>query len=259
MEKRTRSPNYPAFGLSTAIEKARLLYESQQLHAAPREVVAKGIGYNSLNGASATAISAMHKYGLLEKSGQDIKLSERAMQILHPQSKEERSAAMKAAAVQPSLFAELAERFPGKVPNDELLRNYLIRNRFAPSAVSAVILAYRETMELVDDVPEGYDSPNLAPAQSQEPQPMQPSSAQSGTPVNSFTIQKNERLLGQWEFEGGGHVRIVASGDVDTGEALDMVDVLVGMRRKEVERRIAKARQSAVAPAVEDAETENDA
>jgi hypothetical protein len=158
MEKRLRSPNYPALSLPDAIEKVTALYRAQHTHAAPREVVAKGIGYNSLNGASASAISALLKYGLLERIGDEGKVSERALRILHPHSPEERGTAIREAALEPPLFAELNQRFPGRVPNDELLRNYLIRNGFAPSAVTSVITSYRETSEMVEREGWAHDS-----------------------------------------------------------------------------------------------------
>src|SRR5438477_144269 len=110
--KRIRSPNYPALSLPDAIEKAAALYRVQHTHAAPREVAVRGMGYNTLNGASATAISALHKYGLLDRVGDEVKISDRALRILHPEPLEERSAAILEAAREPPLFGELAERFP---------------------------------------------------------------------------------------------------------------------------------------------------
>jgi hypothetical protein len=158
MEKRLRSPNYPALSLPDAIEKVTALYHAHHTHSAPRGVAVKGMGYNSLNGASATAISALHKYGLLDRVGDEVKVSERALRILHPHSAEERAAAIQDAAREPPLFAELNERFPGKMPSDDLLRNYLIRNGFAPGAVTAVITAYRETSEMADREGRAHDS-----------------------------------------------------------------------------------------------------
>src|SRR5262249_6738441 len=126
----------------------------------PREVAVRGMGYNSLNGASATAISALHKYGLLDRVGDEVKISDRALRILHPESPEERGEAILEAAREPSLFGELAERFPGRMPSDDLLRNYLIRHGFAPAAVTAVIVAYRETSEIAARESALHDSPH---------------------------------------------------------------------------------------------------
>src|SRR5688500_10929914 len=107
MDKRIRSPNYPSLSLPAALEKVTILYRNQHTHSAPREVVAQGMGYNSLNGASATAISALHKYGLLERIGDEVKVSERALRILHPHTPDEKASAIQDAASQPQLFAEL--------------------------------------------------------------------------------------------------------------------------------------------------------
>jgi hypothetical protein len=116
------------------------------------------MGYNSLNGASASAISALYKYGLLDRLRDEIKVSDRAMRILHPHSPEERSKAIQEAAYEPPLFAELRDRFPGQMPSDDLLRNYLIRNGFAPGALTPVMLAYRETSEMAEREVQAHDS-----------------------------------------------------------------------------------------------------
>ncbi len=44
MEKRSRSPNYPAISLPAALDKVANLYKNQHTHSAPREVVAQGMG-----------------------------------------------------------------------------------------------------------------------------------------------------------------------------------------------------------------------
>ena len=150
MEKRVRSPNYPALSLVEALDKVAGIYRQIHNHAGPREVIAKAMGYAGLNGASATAISALHKYGLLERSGEEIKVSDRAMRIMHPHAPAERAEAIRQAAFEPQLFAELNERFPDHMPNDELLRNYLVRKGFAPAALTAVISAYRDTSDMVE-------------------------------------------------------------------------------------------------------------
>jgi hypothetical protein len=236
MEKRIRSPNYPAISLPEAVSRVTALYRSIHTHAAPREVVAKGMGYNTLNGASATAISALHKYGLLERVGDEIKVSERALRILHPHSPQEKADAIRAAAGEPVLFAELAERFPGTMPNEDLLRNYLLRQGFATGAVGFVIAAYRDTSDMVAAEGRGYDSAQSPPAQ--EPS-MTPSASPSNQHLvaNSLLIQGDGRQIGRYDFEEGGFVKITASPEIDTEEALSMVETIVQLKRKEIERR----------------------
>ncbi|MGY4475221.1 hypothetical protein [Bradyrhizobium sp. USDA 3364] len=236
MDKRIRSPNYPAISLPDAIGKVTALYRSVHTHAAPREVVAKGMGYNSLNGASATAISALHKYGLLERVGDEVKVSERALSILHPHTPQEKAEAIRAAAGEPTLFAELADRFPGAMPNEDLLRNYLLRKGFAPGAVGQVISAYRETSEMVGGEERGYDS--AQPFETKETQVLSPPLHKDAEVFLKHTIsQEDGRQIARYDFEEGGFVRIVASPEIDTEEALSMVETMIELKRAEIARR----------------------
>jgi hypothetical protein len=259
VEKRIRSPNYPALSLPDAVAKVAQIYGEIHTHSAPREVIAKAMGYAGLNGASATAVSALHKYGLLERVGGDeVKVSERALQIAHPHSPAERARAIRDAANSPILFAELQEKFPGRRPNEELLRNYLVRKGFAPAALSAVISAYRETSEMVDGDGGVYDS---VPVQSREEPDMEPAAQQMSTPLRaqatSLVRQKddeNERTISRYDFEGGQHVRIMASEEIETEEALDMVETMIELKRKELAR---KKRHPISPPVSNDDEGEN--
>lgn len=239
--KRIRSPNYPALSLPDAIEKVMALYRAQHTHSAPREVAVRGMGYNSLNGASATAISALHKYGLLDRVGDEVKVSDRALRILHPESVEERSAAVREAAAEPPLFNELDERFPGRMPNDDLLRNYLIRRGFAPGAVTSVIVAYRETSEMAAREGSAHESPHeqvQEHAEMTSTHHVAPDLTRAAPPVVALPLAiPGERPIGRYDYEDGSYIKIVASGDIDTEAALEMVETLITLKRKELERR----------------------
>ena len=65
MDKRIRSPNYPALSLPDAIERVAALYRAQHTHGAPREAIARGMGYNSPNGASASVASHAKLYNMI--------------------------------------------------------------------------------------------------------------------------------------------------------------------------------------------------
>jgi hypothetical protein len=218
MEKRLRSPNYPALSLPDAIEKVEALYRAQHTHTAPREVAVKGMGYNSLNGASATAISALQKYGLLDRAGDGVRVSERALQILHPHSLEERSAAIQAAAGEPPLFAELNDRFPGRIPSDDLLRNYLLRNGFAPSAVTAVITSYRETSEMVEREGRTHDSPREQTREHEEMPDLQ-ERQREGVAGQQTTFTPAAGAPFQITYTPGGKIRI--AGELTSRERAD--------------------------------------
>lgn len=237
MEKRHRSPSYPPLSLREAVERVDMLYNAIGVHPTSREVMAKGLGYSGISGASATAIGALNKYGLIEGRGDEVRVSDRAMAILHPHSHEEKAAALKAAATEPELFRELAERFPGRVPNDELLRNYLIRNKFLPPAVDAAISAYKETVEFVDGVSGGYDSGPTAPVSEPPPMHATPQTNPASSTIGALNQSVSERRLGRWDFEGGGYIEIRATSDIDTEEALEMLETLIDLKRKELSRK----------------------
>jgi hypothetical protein len=251
MIKRVRSPNYPAISLSAALDRVTALYRAHHKYAVSRELAAKAIGFGGLHGVSATAISALQKYGLVTKADDnEIKVSERALRILHPRSPEERAQAIKEAAYDPPLFAELRSQFDGTIPDEELLRNYLIHKGFAPAALASVITAYRETSEMAEGEEQAHDLAGDQP--DKEPAAMPPV-IPTLDPANRVSVAQQakaeseipERPIGRYDFEDGSYVRIVAGGEIDTEEALEMVETLIDLKRKEIARRKAPEKREA--------------
>jgi hypothetical protein len=147
--RRIRSPNYPSLSLPEAIARIGPVYERERQHPMSRDVVLKGLGYKSANGAALGTLSAVAKYGLLDKAGDTYKVSGRALAILHPSDQEEKAEALRQAAFAPALFAELAEQFPGGQVSDDNLRSCLMRKGFSSGSLAGVISAFRETMQMV--------------------------------------------------------------------------------------------------------------
>ncbi len=158
---RIRSPNYPALSLPEAIKSVAAIQAAEQHRTAPKEVVAKHIGYTTLHGLAKRMISAIENYGLLEEvTGDKVKVSPLAMSILFPATPEEKQKAINEAAFKHSLFAAIKEEWEGSRPSDENLRVYLIRRKFAADALDRVIEVYKETMDLVTSESEVYSAPN---------------------------------------------------------------------------------------------------
>ena len=44
----------------------------------------------------------------------------------------------------------------------------------------------------------------------------------------------NERQIGRYDFEGGLYVRISASNEIDTEEALEMAETIISLKRQEL-------------------------
>ena len=187
---RVRSPNYPAISLPDAIERTAKAFAKENRHPAQRDVMVKALGFGGVNGASLGALSAVVKFGLLDKVGENYRVSDRAMAILHPRSADEKSRATMEAARAPALFSEILDQFPGGLPSDDNLRAYLIRGAFAPSALPAVLKSLRDTMELAFP---GGTSENLSALGEQDGAPsesrMQPQvRTQSSRPMGPSEI-----------------------------------------------------------------------
>lgn len=161
---RVRSPNYPLIGLKESLDKASSVHKAEGQNPVPREALAKLMGFGGLNGRSDKVISAVSKYGLLEKvKDGDLRISDLAVQILFPVDEDEKTAAIKKAATQPTLFADILENWSsGPLPSDESLKVYLVRRGFNQNALEPVISSFRDTMALVDMNHTVVESPSKA-------------------------------------------------------------------------------------------------
>src|SRR3981081_2421214 len=137
---RVRSPNYPALSLPEALKSVATIHGAEQHLAAPKEVVAKHLGYTSFHGLAGRVVSAVEKYGLLEEvNGDKVKVSPLAMSILFPATAEEKQKSINEAAFKPALFAAIKDEWQGERPSDQNLRVYLVRKKFSSDALDRVI------------------------------------------------------------------------------------------------------------------------
>ncbi len=143
---RLRSPSYPSFPLEEAISNARTIFEKDRRSPIEREVVAKHLGYSSLNGAADKALSTLMQYGMLDKVAKgEVRISQWAVDILHPDSPQQRASALQNAGTNPTLFRTLNERFPEGPPSQETLRSYLTRENFNDRAIGPIVSSYTKT------------------------------------------------------------------------------------------------------------------
>lgn len=176
---RARSPNYPTIGLAAALEKARLIHKGEGKNAVPREALAKLVGYGGLNGGSATMLSALGKYGLIESAGDgEARITDLAMRILHPDNAEEKREAWEQAAFKPVIFSEIREKWPDRPPGDESLRSFLARKGFTEGALEQVIQFYHEIIDMAAPSKPAHDSPPVADSK-EAPMPNSPAAAES--------------------------------------------------------------------------------
>lgn len=202
-----RSPAYPSISLETAIQRARQLYDKERRHLTPVATVASHWGYRSLNGAALGAIAALKKYGLLDEEGasddRKVKLSELADVILIHPDEAQQKAAIREAALRPSIHREMWEKYHDQLPSDQNLLWELTRDRgFTETGAKEFIPIYRATIafaQLEEDNGASEPAPTQAPLEFQDDreddnedsQPERPSTRerrQPGDTAKSYTV-----------------------------------------------------------------------
>ena len=147
---RTRSPNYPSMGLREAVEYIRTIHSSQRRYPASREVLVKLMGYKSLSGAAATAVSSLSKYGLIEGHGDSLRVSELGQDLaLHRKGDKEYADALAIAGSRPAFFRQLDTDFPDGLPAEHSIQAYLVKQGFNDRAISLALKPYRDTKDFL--------------------------------------------------------------------------------------------------------------
>ena len=151
MSSRIQSPSYPSTPLEKAIDLVRKFHSAERTNVVDREVAAKAMGFSGISGHSAKVLSNLIQYGLIEKAGKnEVRVTGRAVELLHPESTQSRNDALVEAAFSPALFQKIGERFPDGQPSDNALRSYLVRENFTDAAIPSALRAYRETYQYLE-------------------------------------------------------------------------------------------------------------
>jgi hypothetical protein len=143
-----RSPNYPMWGLNEAKTLLDKLYVKEKRGEFPPESVTGAWGYKSFSGPVRARFSTMKHYGLIDqKKGAGAKLSERALTlVLRNPASMEYKAALKEAALEPSLFREYYEQGRIQSSDDTLKHDLIVNRRFTDNGADDFIKAFRDTM-----------------------------------------------------------------------------------------------------------------
>ncbi|NIJ28354.1 hypothetical protein FHT00_000282 [Sphingomonas insulae] len=147
--------------MAKAIDMTRKLFSGAHQSRVDVDTAAKVIGYaGSGGGAAASAIGALRQYGLVDGLRGDLAVSDLAMRILQPMNDQERSDAIREAALKPELFAKISNQFGGKLPSsDEPIRSFLIRAEgFSTGGADEFIGSIRDTL---GSLPETSQEMNL--------------------------------------------------------------------------------------------------
>jgi hypothetical protein len=240
-----RSPNYPIISLADAVGRIQQIYDKERTHPADKEVIAKALGYGSLNGLSRSILSALIKYELLTEDGADMyKVSNDALDILLRSSGQpERVGAITKAAFGPQLFSELRGQFGTSLPSDENLKAYLVKRGFNPNTVNNVIRSYRDTVEYVNQearFQDGELAPNLASAPAAEAAATATTPRSTVKTLGAITMlppeMAEEGTLLAFQLTSDCHAKIVLTGNV-TQEAIEKLYAFLDLSKDTFPRR----------------------
>ena len=147
---RIRSPRYPNHNIEETIELISKIHAEDRQHPVSREVAARHMGFSGISGTSDRALASLLHYGLAEKAVKgEIRVTNLALQILHPTNESERILALNTAGFSPDLFKELRDRYPDAPPSAASLESFLSRSGFSPAAIRPASRAYLETCQFL--------------------------------------------------------------------------------------------------------------
>jgi hypothetical protein len=146
---KVRSPNFPNLDLGAALSIARKAFDKDHRNKMSRDALSKHLGHESLSGSALMKIGALRAYGLVEGSGEELRISDDAVTaMMAPQASPERSHALHRLFLKPALFQEIAKNFPTIVSVDNL-RYWLVKRDFTAEAAAKAAKAYLESYRLV--------------------------------------------------------------------------------------------------------------
>ena len=193
-----RSPSYPGMSLRQAVVLADKLFNSNRTNPVDREAAAKDMGFAGLTGSSTKAMADLTHFGLIEKAGKGgIRITPRAVQILHGEANE-RSSALHEAASSPTLFSNLRAHFADGIPSANALKSYLLRQNFVDAAIPMAMNSYLETSRYLQEatVNESHGGGDRSGAESA------PSEVDEGKRLTSISGGARVGDLIQWEAAG---------------------------------------------------------
>jgi hypothetical protein len=94
---KTNSPNYPRLSFDVALDKTKTIYAQHHKRSESREAIARLLGYTSAtNGTSKAVMAALRYYGLVEPSGDGLRVSEDGIRVFElPKGDPERTQALR--------------------------------------------------------------------------------------------------------------------------------------------------------------------
>ncbi|PYJ58174.1 MAG: hypothetical protein DME24_17320 [Verrucomicrobia bacterium] len=243
--KRTRSPAYPYIDLEEAVAKVAVLWKQANRHSVPIDVAAKYWGYDGKSSVTYSVASALLKFGLVTDEGtgeqRQLKLSESAIKLVYEPDTTDPAyiKELRDAALRPKIHSEIWENYGGKLPDDAVIRRFLVLDRkFNDQYVDVFISEFRRTIEfakLTDAVKVPNKSTDEGFQRSQKD-----SQKSCETKVQNQSIgQSDKNVLAQYSIPlGASEATLIFTGESLSGEDFDALAEFVLFAKKQHARRL---------------------
>jgi hypothetical protein len=149
-----RSPSYPAIDLQKALERTQQLVAVAGRHAVPLSAALSAWGYSEKSSGGQLTAAAIKKFGLAADEGQhgarQLQLTQLGQELVFYDS--DRDSAMwtqraQEAALKPTIHQELWTKYDGQLPDDSVIRPYLVLERgFSDGAAKEVLRVLRSSV-----------------------------------------------------------------------------------------------------------------
>lgn len=148
---RKRSPRAPLISLKEAVDRASKVYEKEGRHPASADIVAQHLGYKSAdNGAAKQTLAALGYYGLTDRPAEGmLAVTKSIEEFKFAPSEALRSEILQKWLLTPVVFAELLEKFQGRLPSDASLKFELIQKGFNPATADECLAAFVDSVQYV--------------------------------------------------------------------------------------------------------------
>lgn len=249
---RHRSPAHPDASLERAIELVGKLHARVRSNSVDRETAVREMGYSGMTGASGKTLANLVHFGLIAKAGKGgVRVTERAVDILHPKTPEDRRRALAQAGMTPAFYQGVRREFADGVPTENWLRSLMMRENFSDAAIAPAISAFLETVSFLqkEGAYESHGAPPPAPVDSDEideldemeemeanPEPIQPARQMVIPPRrNDKAAGPEERTVLTEEGAPGQYLVLRVAGEV-TEHMLEALEDYVKRQRKRLQR-----------------------
>jgi hypothetical protein len=220
--------------LGPALEAMLPAFKAENRNKMSRAVLAKHLGYTSLNGRALGKIGAVRAYGLIDGSGDELRISDDAVTALNaPAGSQDRTEALSRLASRPSLFQELRKDFPDSLPSLDNLKYSLVKRQFTPDAAEKAAKSYLATMNLVAGIADSYTVPDEAGDENGDgtgrqkfPWELNPPPPPPPPPPVKVKIMDGERELTTGLLSKDANFRLVVSGPIGVKEIERLIQKL---------------------------------